>query len=366
MHHATVVLLCLLGTACSFLSRAQSPASWEATTSYYVRYNVPEIENNQVRGYFNHISNTEITHSELGTHALVTHLYEVLAKNAQPSFGQSELGDIDYGRTISDAEARATLVDTIVQWVEDPETGEMIETLYANDRPREDCAGFTTEFDVYYDAKNNRCVVTPWMLAPYFKVYNMDADELKGYRAYAYPTTQNGAVPATSLQEVTPKSDLHNPNYLWGERMLMSGYSNVKGEFTFARMHSAQPLKQLYNTNLQSYLFAQVASGELKAYGDENCTKALNKDELKAACTNSYELWVEDPMSGEAAPIEVEEEIFPADLVALRLNQSWAFDMNDFELNITVNSIGIACNTFDEGTGEILGLKTLFWVKMDN
>ena len=116
---------------CAIQLSAQIDPWWVGRTTYTVEFSVPDIYKERVKAYYNHVSNSTVEHDKASTKALLDHLHNTLMDASHPMFALTPLGVIDYSRMATKAEIKAATHDSIVMWVEDPKTGDMLETMYA-------------------------------------------------------------------------------------------------------------------------------------------------------------------------------------------------------------------------------------------
>ena len=360
LHVLTTALL----LASTTLLYAQVDPEWQGRTTYTVEFAVPEIRNEAVKGYLNHFSNSEVQHSEASTNALLDHLYQVLQEAEHPMFSQSPLGEIDYSQLVDKEALRATLGGNTVYSVDVPAKEEIRRPLKVQPVERKNCVGIFTQVDVYYNAATNAFECTPWILAPFFQVMDLKTGALKGWRTYAYPSTQQGKTPVNDIAKA-PKSDpLHNPNLVWGERITIGIHPDETGKLIVSRMGESLPLKRLLNTKLHEHLYAQALAGNLTAYADENCTQAMPLEQLHTLCSDTIVVWKEDANEQmQRTPTVVQT---PASAIqTVRFSQQWSFEREGFNFNTNIASIGIVAYNYDSDTGNHLGTQTIFWVKTE-
>ena len=98
------------------------------------------------------------------------------------AYSTGDLGDDDMFTTeLTLPEVQSQLGDTIIQWVEDPDTGEMIETATFNELESTQIKKCQIKEEWFFDNQRSVMDVRILGLAPVKEEYNLETGDFKGY-----------------------------------------------------------------------------------------------------------------------------------------------------------------------------------------
>lgn len=148
---------------------------------------------------------------------------------------------------------------------------------------------------------------------------------------------------------------------LWAERIESSlSLTRPEGWTQEDWKSVAQGIEQekIFNTILES-----VMSGQQQAY-DYISDTPITIDQVKGIITRVDSSWVDDGNGNFKA--EVSKITTTAkDISTVKCREQWYFDKEKFSLQSKISSIALFTNVYNE-TGDLMGIKALFYVKLNN
>ena len=344
---ATALLICSTMPAWAQLS------NWTATTTYTVQFDRLQATKWGPPVPTTTLSNLVLEHDSEATEAFIDGLYTVLASCQHPTFAVSPLGTIDYDSLHTEASCLDMMRDTVVEWIENPDSGEMEEVVTVYEVDRGHCIGFTVEQDLHYRPKDQRFSTQTYVLAPLFGIHDHENGGYRGFREHGYLSTAKKATPATTLAEVAPKAPLTQPEVAWAERIqFVFAPDDDSGVLSIDNPPATKPLKRLFDQSLAQLAFQQGQSRSAIAWANAECTQRLTPQELEAAMQTLPEA------NRRQRPLNEH------DIHYVRLRQQWSFDAKNFTLSSTITAMAPMRSSMDvEGNAKVH--EPLFWIKTE-
>lgn len=288
-------------------------AIWHSSTTYDIDLNTDEYGT-----VFYDISNFN-QESSVDYDTFIEYIYELAMKGGHTMYLPTVLGEVNLENKVTPEKLKATLTSIDTVYVEDSETGELVQVVTETNVKPADLGSISWELDFSYSTENGIEMRAPRM-SMCRKMYDEMTGEFRGIRSVFF------------MDMGRPQMDR---NKKWLNFMCCNTGSDSRSRFEVTEyIYAPDSDEEVVPTeNLATLIGADIQAGKLTVYADE-----AGKEKMDPA-----------------------EFMTMADFETIHVQHDWAFDQTSNQLQSTISKVGFYEKTASEATGEV-EMRPLGWV----